>query len=288
MAGISDAGYRDGPADQAQFDAPVGVAVDREGNIFVADTYNDRIRKISADGLVSTVAGAGLPGLADGKSDVSLFDTPCGVAVDSQGNIFVADTGNDAIRKITPQGDVSTIAGASQDSGAFQSNNTEFDRPVGIAITHDGFLFVVSQGDGKIHRITPEGEVAEYAGHSSGFRNASGRAARFNGPSGITVDGDGNLYVADTENFLVRKIAPVQASSIEESEASEQSKYVQPSVEPASAQEETPVPRLDAAISNAACSRSWSLPGWSHRSSPPTTCRAPGSTKARMFYLPWR
>lgn len=259
VAGSSDAGYRDGPADQAQFDSPVGVAVDKEGNIVVADTYNDRIRKISAGGDVSTIAGAGLPGLADGQSDVALFDTPCGVAVDGQGNIFVADTGNDAIRKITPQGDVSTITGASQNNGTSQENNPELDRPVGITVTHDGFLFVVSQGDGKIHRITPEGEIAEFAGRSSGFRNGTGRAARLNGPSGIAVDREGNLYVADTENYLVRKIAPVQASSIEKSESSEQAKFIQPSAEPASDNEETPVPRLDATMSSAARPFPWPL-----------------------------
>ena len=259
VAGSPDAGYRDGPADQAQFDSPVGVAVDAEGNIFVADTYNDRIRKVSATGEVSTVAGAGLPGLADGRLEVALFDTPCGLAVDAEGNLFVADTGNDAIRKITPQGEVSTIAGAAQ------ANDPELDRPVGIAITHDGFLFVVSQGDGKIHRITPEGEVAEYAGRSSGFRDGSGRAARFNGPSGIAVDSEGNLYVADTDNYLVRKVAPVLAGSTEEPRGNEEAKFVQPPVEPVGGNEEPPVPRLDAAISNAARPFPWPLSpqgGW--------------------------
>ncbi len=265
VAGSPEPGYRDGPADQAQFDSPVGVAVDAEGNIFVADTYNDRIRKVSAGGEVSTIAGAGLPGLADGQSGVALFDTPCGIAVDGQGNLFVADTGNDAIRKITPQGDVSTIAGASSAGNAPQASDPELDRPVGIAVTHDSFLFVASQGNGKIHRITPEGEITEYAGHTSGFRNASGRAARFNGPSGIAVDREGNLYVADTENYLVRKIAPVQASSIEEPQNGEEAKFVQPPVESVSDNEETPVPRLEAAISNAARPFPWPLnpqTGW--------------------------
>ena len=265
VAGSLYRGYKDGPADQAQFDAPVGVAVDGEGNIFVADTYNDRIRKVSAGGEVSTIAGAGLPGHADGQSDVALFDTPCGIAVDGQGNLFVADTGNDAIRKITPQGEVSTIAGAGQNEGATQANDPELDRPVGITITHDGFLFVVSQGDGRIHRITPEGEIAEYAGHSSGFRNASGRAARFNGPSGIALDHEGNLYVADTENYLVRKVAPVRADSIEGPQDTNEAKFIQPPVEPVSDNEEPPIPRLDAAISNATRPFPWPLnpqDGW--------------------------
>jgi sugar lactone lactonase YvrE len=259
VAGTPQAGYRDGPADQAQFDSPVGLALDGEGNIFVADTYNDRIRKVSVSGDVSTIAGAGLPGLADGQSDVALFDTPCGIVVDSQGNLFVADTGNDAIRKITPQGDVSTIAGRGQSYDAPKANDVELDRPVGITLTHDGFLFVVSQGNGRVHRITPEGEIAEFAGHSSGFANGAGPAARFNGPSGIAIDREGNLYVADTENYLVRKIAPVQAISIEEPQSGEQTKFIQPPVESVSDNDETPVPRLDAAISSAARPFPWPL-----------------------------
>ena len=87
------------------FDAPVGVAVDADGNLYVADTYNDRIRKVSKDGQVTTIAGTGLPGYKDGAANEAQFDTPCGIAVDKQGNIFVADTANDTIRKITPQGE---------------------------------------------------------------------------------------------------------------------------------------------------------------------------------------
>lgn len=259
VAGIAEAGYRDGPADQAQFDAPVGVAVDTEGNIFVADTYNDRVRKIAGDGRVSTIAGAGSPGFVDGQSETALFDTPCGLSVDAQGNIFVADTGNDAIRKISPSGEVSTIAGSSQAADAPYDVESELDRPVGIALTHDGFLFVVSQGNGKIHRITPEGEMAHFAGHSTGFANGAGSAARFNGPSGIAVDRHGNLYVADTENYLVRRVAPVAATSIEESRDGEQAKFVQPPDGPVSETDEAPVPRLEAAISNSARPFPWPL-----------------------------
>ncbi|HXG63911.1 MAG TPA: gluconolaconase, partial [Blastocatellia bacterium] len=151
LAGNGERGFRDGPASEAQFDGPIGVAVDREGNIFVADAYNDRIRKISRDGYVSTLAGAGTPGYGDGFADAALFDTPCGVAVDDKGNVFVADTGNDAIRKITPQGEVTTI------TGNIPEAEIRLDRPIGIVVTHDGFLFVAEEGRGRISRITPEG-----------------------------------------------------------------------------------------------------------------------------------
>src|SRR6185503_4103011 len=106
LAGSGDSGFKDGRANESRFDGPIGVAADDRGNIFVADSYNDRVRKIAADGMVSTVAGTGFPGLINGPGPAAQFDTPCGVAVDRQGNLFVADTGNDAIRKIAPSGEV--------------------------------------------------------------------------------------------------------------------------------------------------------------------------------------
>src|ERR1043165_5864881 len=108
IAGDGTAGYADGPAAQARFNGPVGVAVDSQGNVFVADSYNDRIRKISSDGQVNTVAGGGTPGYADGERNTSLFDTPCGIIVANDGTLIVADTGNDRLRKIDKDGNVST------------------------------------------------------------------------------------------------------------------------------------------------------------------------------------
>ncbi|HEX8183460.1 MAG TPA: gluconolaconase, partial [Blastocatellia bacterium] len=142
VAGSGEAGFKDGPASEAQFDSPLGVAVDKRGNIYVADSYNDRVRKISDDGSVTTIAGAGLPGSGDGPAAEALFDTPGGVAVDEQGNIFVADTGNRSIRKVTAQGEVITIAANAQAGGDDQPSEIRFSRPVGIAVTHDGFLFI--------------------------------------------------------------------------------------------------------------------------------------------------
>src|SRR5712692_489287 len=143
IAGSGVAGFTDGAASEAEFDGPIGIAADKHGNVFVADSYTDKIRKISADGTVTTIAGGNLPGYTDGQASSALFDTPCGVAVDEAGNIFVADTGNRAIRKITPQGDVSTVAGGMNEHGdATTDGEVHYARPVGIAVTHDGFLFV--------------------------------------------------------------------------------------------------------------------------------------------------
>jgi sugar lactone lactonase YvrE len=130
VAGNGKPGYADGPARQAQFNGPIAVAVDTRGNIYVADTYNDRIRMITPDGQVSTVAGNGTPGYADGDRSSAMFDTPSGIVVATDNSLIVADTGNDRLRKITPEGNVTTLPVA------------DLSSPIGLAITHDNFLYV--------------------------------------------------------------------------------------------------------------------------------------------------
>jgi DNA-binding beta-propeller fold protein YncE len=207
IAGSGAAGFKNGSAAEAQFDGPIAVTVDRKGNIFVADTYNDSIRKISADGNVTTMAGSGSPGFADGVGASAMFDTPCGVAADKEGNLFVADTGNHAIRKVTPAGDVSTIARETESGN--EAVGVRLDQPVGIVVTHDGFLFIADEGRGRIVRLTPDGEAGVYAGKGTGFAEGVGADARFSGPRGIAIDRHGNLYVADTDNYIVREVFPL-------------------------------------------------------------------------------
>jgi streptogramin lyase len=225
IAGAGAVGFQDGAANEALFDAPVGLAIDEQGNIFVADTYNDRIRKISTDGQVTTVAGTGVAGYLDGQASEAMFDTPCAIAVDQQGNLFVADTGNNAIRKITPQGEVMTFAGNQEDG---QSREARLSQPVSVAVTHDGFLFVANQNNGRIQFITPEGEVKPFAGFASGYADGLGEEARFNGASGIAVDAEGNLYVADASNYLIRKISPVTQTSLAETHVKPDEIFIQP------------------------------------------------------------
>ena len=210
VAGSGTPGLRDGPAGEAQFDGPVGVATDKSGNIFVADSYNDSIRKIATNGIVTTFAGTGSPGYSDGQSTSAALDTPCGIATDKEGNVFVADTGNGAIRKITPQGIVTTVAERAE---APQEGEVRLNRPVGICITHDGFLFVTDEGRGRILRVSPDGQMSIYAGATPGFANGIGRQARLNAPSLITVDRQGALYVADSQNYLIREIVPTLESA---------------------------------------------------------------------------
>jgi hypothetical protein len=244
VAGSGDRGYQDGPAAEARFDGPIGLGVDSLGNIFVADTYNDRIRKISADGSVSTVAGAGVAGYKDGDPGSAMFDTPCGVAVDPGGNLFITDTANNAIRKVSASGEVSTVAGGSRGTDDGTGQEARFDHPVGIAITHDAFLFVTDESSGRIRLITPEANVRTVAGDLQGFANGTGRGARFNRPSGIAVDNKGILYVADGDNYLIRKISPVLGFDSRAPIDHSQHKLIQPSAE-ANDPDPDVIPKLD-------------------------------------------
>ncbi|HEU4595859.1 MAG TPA: NHL repeat-containing protein [Pyrinomonadaceae bacterium] len=208
LAGDGTAGFRDGPAHAAQFNAPVGVAVDREGRVFVADTYNDRIRVVTKEGEVKTVAGAGVPGYADGDAlSAALFDTPCGVAVNEAGELFIADTGNDRLRKLTKEGQVITLTlGAPPGETPEEASN-----PLGLALTHDGFLYFTELDRGRVRQLAPDGTARVIAGRGTGFGEGDGReAARFNQPAGVTVEPrTGSLLVADSANYLVRRVSAV-------------------------------------------------------------------------------
>jgi sugar lactone lactonase YvrE len=252
IAGTGVAGFTDGPASAAQFDGPIGVAVDRRGNLFIADAYNDSIRKLTTDGVVTTVAGNGSPGYSDGQVGVAMFDTPCGIAVDRDGNLFIADTGNRAIRKINTKGEVSTIAGRSDGS---QGREVTLNRPVGIAVTGDGFLFVTDDESGRIIRIAPDLEIKTYAGGLAGFANGAGALARFNGPSSVAVDRHGVLYVADSQNYLIREIVP----GLTAPDAKERSVYVQPAEDGAQTSAEAVIPILNAAVMGVGKTFPWPL-----------------------------
>jgi len=206
VAGNGTGGYVDGPALSAQFNGPIGIAVDAKGNIFVADTYNDRIRKITAAGDVSTVAGKGSPGYADGDRNTSAFDTPCGIVATNDGTLIVADTGNDRLRKITPDGNVSTMTLAGE----------ELSSPVGLALTHDNFLYVTELDRSRVIQIAPDGAARVIAGRGPGFTDGSDEA-RFNQPAGIAIitpiDQPAELYVADSGNYLVRKLDQTAVSA---------------------------------------------------------------------------
>jgi len=193
-------GSADGQGSAAAFNGSQGLAVDTDGNVYVADNLNYTIRKITPTGLVSTLAGrAGKSGSTDGLGSAAAFYSPLGVAVDAAGNTYVADTGSSAIRKITPGGLVSTLAGGSSAS---------FDQPQGLALDGAGNVYVADTRNHTIRKITPAGQVSTLAGSTGlkGSADGQGSTARFNAPAAVAVDADGNVYVADDQNATIRKI----------------------------------------------------------------------------------
>jgi hypothetical protein len=210
---VGTEGSADGTGSAAQFAGPESVAVDSAGNVYVADTGNDTIRKVTPGGVVTTLAGlAGSPGSADGTGSAARFNGPEGVAVDSAGNVYVADTGNDTIRKVTPCGVVTTLAGLAGTEGSADGTGSaaQFNGPEGVAVDSAGNVYVVDTGNDTIRKVTPGGVVTTLAGLAGGPGSADGpgSAARFNKPKGAAVDGAGNVSVADTENSTIRKVTP--------------------------------------------------------------------------------
>ena len=208
-------GSADGTGAAARFAGPYGMAVDRSGNMFVADNFNHTIRKITPAGVVTTFAGtAGLSGSADGTGAAARFNSPIGVTVDQAGNVFVADSENRTIRKITPAGIVTTFAGTAGSSGGADGTGAaaRFRVPSGIAADSSDNLFVGDDYNYTIRKITPAGVVTTFAGTagSDGSADGTGAAARFKSPLGITVDRAGNVFVADRWNYTIRKITPAR------------------------------------------------------------------------------
>ena len=206
----------------SRFNTPSGVAVDSAGNVYVADTYNHRIRKITPSGITSTIAGSGAtdfdnPGFAEDSDGTtggitSRFNAPSGVAVDSAGNVYVADTSNHRIRKITPSGITSTIAGSGYrgfgDNFAEDTDGTTggitslFKSPYGIAVDLAGNMYVADTSNHRIRKITPSGVTSTIT--AANFGNSL--IASLDTPLGVAIDSTGNIYVANTNNHLIHKI----------------------------------------------------------------------------------
>jgi len=198
------------------FVRPAGVVLDLSGDIFVADANDHTIKKITPAGAVSVFAGSsGIVGSADGTGTAARFSQPAGLAIDNGGNLYVADSANATIRKITPLGVVTTLAGVASIRGVNDGTGATalFSSPTGLAIDAAGDLYVTDSTANTIRKITPAGAVTTVAGTplARGELDGQGQAAQFNNPSGIAVDGAGNLFVADTFNDTIRKITPAGA-----------------------------------------------------------------------------
>jgi sugar lactone lactonase YvrE len=211
LAGSGIGEFADGTGKKASFKYPRGVAVDSSGNIYLADQNNNIIRKITSGGIVTTLAGSGTGTFADGTGKNASFYGPYGVAVDSSGNVYVADTNNQRIRKITSGGVVTTLAGSG--TGQFADGtgkNASFNYPYGVAVDSSGNIYVGDWNNNIIRKITSGGIVTTLAGSGTGeFSDGTGTNASFNYPLGVAVDSSGNVYVADQNNNIIRKITSV-------------------------------------------------------------------------------
>lgn len=208
MAGTGIRGNTDGPAATAQFDNPHGIAIDINNNIYVAERYKHRIRKISASGEVTTFAGNGVAGFADGTGTAALFNEPIDVAVDRNGNVFVADGKNRRIRKISPNGETSTYAGSGDWGYNLEGDSTKaVFTPSGIDIDPNGVLYFTSYQ--QIMKVTTDKKVTVVAGNvNSGDVDGSGINAYFYNPYGVAVAADGNLFISEASNNKIRKVTP--------------------------------------------------------------------------------
>jgi sugar lactone lactonase YvrE len=210
LAGSGERGWRDGAGSAAKFNGPDGIALAPSGDLYVSDADNRRIRKVSPNGTVITVAGSGQPGTRDGPAATAQFLYPTGVTVDQTGTVYVADRGGHTIRKITPRGVVSTLAGNGRPGYTDGMGVVaQFNDPMAVVVDRSGRLFVTDSGSHAIRMITPNGRVSTVAGSpQAGAVDGAGTAARFNWPTGLALDDAGTLYVADSNNALIRTISP--------------------------------------------------------------------------------
>jgi sugar lactone lactonase YvrE len=216
IAGNGNNGYSGdgGPATSAVMWAPYRVVTDRAGNIYIADFYNNRIRKVDTSGMITTVAGTGTQGYnGDGILAVNAeLNSPSAVAVDGSGNLYIVDTWNHRIRKVDSSGTINTIAGTGfagvlGDGGA--ATSAQLNEPGGISLDSSGNVYIADYANSKIRKIDAAGTINTIAGLGSfGYSGDGGPAtsASLNLPTGVAVDRVGNVYIADNQNSRVRKV----------------------------------------------------------------------------------
>ncbi|MES2430799.1 MAG: NHL repeat-containing protein [Bacteroidota bacterium] len=223
IAGTGIAGYSGdgGAANEAELNFPYRLCVDKIGNIYFSDHQNNVIRKISTNGIISTIAGNGSRGYSgdEGPAIEAQLNNPMGIHIDSDNNIYIADAFNQRIRKVTSDGIISTIAGSGaigSYNGGYSGDggnaiNARLNLPIDLITDSIGNLFIVEEGSSIIRKINANGVISTYAGkisNNKGYSGDGGSAldAQLNNPLGIGIDGAGNIYVTDESNFVIRKI----------------------------------------------------------------------------------
>jgi sugar lactone lactonase YvrE len=224
IAGSGTLGFSgdNGSATTAQFNRPMGLAVDAAKDVYIADLTNQRIRKIAPDGTITTIAGNGTAGLSGdgGPATSAQLNNPSGIAIDSAGNLFIADTNNHCIRKVTPAGVISTVVGSGGVAGfsgdGVQALYAQLNSPAGIAVDMAGNLFIADTNNNRIRMVNAAGTITTIAGTGSGgFRGDGGPAASawLSQPRHLTIDSAGNVFIADTANHRIRQLIPVRQPS---------------------------------------------------------------------------
>ncbi len=206
-----------GPATSAPLYYPVGLALDKQGNLYIAEYEEQRVRKVSPNGTITTFAGSGQVGIAGfsgdgGPATAARLRYPSAVAVDGQGSVYIADEGNHRVRKVSPGGTITTIAGSgvagfSGDGGPATSANLNY--PQGVAVDAQGNVYIADTSNYRVRKVSPGGTISTFAGGGSSLGDGGpATAAQLNAPKGVAVDGQGNVYIADTNDNRVREVSP--------------------------------------------------------------------------------
>ena len=214
--GTADYSGDGGAAKNASLNNPADATVDAIGNLFIADGHNNRIRKVDANGIITTVAGNGIVGYSgDGGAATSAsLAGPCCVALDNSGNLFIADRENNRIRKVSPSGIITTVAGngmAGYSGDGSAANNASLNRPVDVAVDAIGNLFIADKENNRIRKVSPSGIITTVAGNGMAGYSGDGSAATsamLDAVDAVAVDASDNLFIADAENNRIRKVSP--------------------------------------------------------------------------------